>query len=138
MKTALLQKLVSPAYFRNHAPLFADRAAVIHLEEAIAPTVLFAIFKDTFAHHPPFLPSMGRFFETTPLRVNHTVPNLIAHLTPSLDFIIELSFLSAAFGLLGLSEPPKAAPVVPPVPLPSRPVRGRQRRGSRRNSEMTC
>jgi hypothetical protein len=101
MKAALLQKSVSPAGFRNHAALFTDRAAAIHLEEAIAPTALFAIFKETFAHHPSFfLPSIGRFFETTPLRTDHRVPNLIAHLTPSLDFIIELSFPSAAFGLL--------------------------------------
>ena len=129
MKAALLQKLASPADFRNHAALFADRAAAIHLEEPIAPTALFAIFKETFAHHPSFLPSMGRFFETTPLRANHTVPNLIAHLTPSLDFIIELSSPSAAFGLLGLSEPPKAAPVVPPAP-PSKSTRpGKTKKG---------
>jgi hypothetical protein len=85
MKAALLQKLASPADFRNHAALFADRAAAIHLEEAIARTALLAIFKKTFAHHPSFLPSMGRFFETTPLR-------------------------ASAFGFLGLSEPQKAAP----------------------------
>ncbi len=82
MKAALLQKFASPADFRNHATLFADRVAAIHLEEAIAPTALFAIFKETFAHHPSFLPSMGRLFEMTPLRANHTVPNLIAHLIP--------------------------------------------------------
>jgi hypothetical protein len=104
MKAALLQKLVSPADFRNHAALFADRAAATHLEEAIAPTVLFVIFKETFAHQPSFLHCPPH-------------PNLIAHLTPSLDFIIESSFLSSAFGLLGLSEPSKAAPAVLPAQL---------------------
>jgi hypothetical protein len=56
MKAALLQKLASPADFRNHAALFAEKAAAIHLEEAIAPTALFAIFKETFAHHHPSFP----------------------------------------------------------------------------------
>ena len=129
MKAALLEKLASPANFLSHAALFADRAAAIHLEEAIAPTALFALFKETFSHHPSFLPSMGRFFETHPLRTDHTVPNLIAHLTPSLDFIIELSSSSAAFGLFGLPEPPKAAPAVLPVP-PSKSTRtGKTKKG---------
>jgi hypothetical protein len=102
--------------------------------EAIAPTALFAIFKETFAHHPFFLPSMGRI-ETTPLRANHTVPNLIAHLTLSLDFIIELSSPSAAFGLLGLSEPPKAAPAVPTTP-PSKSTRpGKTKKGKQEKQE---
>ena len=56
MKAALLEKLASPANFLSHAALFADRAAAIHLEEAIAPTALFALFKETFSHHPSFIP----------------------------------------------------------------------------------
>jgi hypothetical protein len=62
---------------------------------------------------------MSRFYESFPLRTDHTVPNLVAHITPSLPFIIELSSPShAAFGLLGFPQPPTAAsssaPLVPP------------------------
>ena len=119
MKAALLEKLASPADFPSHVARFAERAGKIHLEEPIAPTALFALFKETFSHHPSFLSSMSRFYESFPLRTDHTVPNLVAHITPSLPFIIELSSPShAAFGLLGFPQPPTAAsssaPLVPP------------------------
>ena len=66
----------------------------------------------------PDLSSMSRFYESFPLRTDHTVPNLVAHITPSLPFIIEVSSSShAAFGLLGFPQPPTAASSsTPPVP----------------------
>ena len=91
MKAALLENLASPADFPSHVVArFAERAGKIHLEEPIAPTALFALFKETFSHHPSFLSSMSRFCESFPLRTYHTVPNLVAHITPSLPFMIEL------------------------------------------------
>jgi hypothetical protein len=52
MKAALLQKLPSPADFRNYAArpsLLTGQRRAIHYEEVIAPTALFAIFKETSA-----------------------------------------------------------------------------------------
>ena len=120
MKAELLEKLASPADFPSHVARFAERAGKIHLEEPIAPTALFALFKETFSHHPSFLSSMSRFYESFPLRTDHTVPNLVAHITPSLPFIIEMSSPShAAFGLLGFPQPPTVVSSSnPPVPVP--------------------
>jgi hypothetical protein len=63
------------------------------------------LFKETFSHHPSFLFSMSRFYESFPLRT--TAPNLVAHIPSSLPFIIELSS-SSSFGLFGFIQPPTA------------------------------
>ncbi len=92
----------------SHAALFAKKSARINLEEVVAPTALFTIFEGTYAHHPSFLPTLGRFYEATPDRLKHTVPNLVAFLTPALPFITKLSNTPpSVFGTFGL---------VPPVP----------------------
>ncbi len=97
-----LLALRDPLYagFLTHAALFAEKSARINLEEVIAPTALFTIFERTFAHHPSFLPTLGRFYEATPDRLKHTVPNLVALLTPALPFITKLSKQPFPIGLL--------------------------------------
>jgi hypothetical protein len=113
----LYEKLASLAGFLTHAALFAEKSTRINLEEVIAPTALFTIFEGTFAL-PSFLPTLGRFYEATPDRLQHTVANLVAFLTPALSFITKLSnpFLSV-FGAFGLVPPVPTDPaVVPPSP----------------------
>jgi hypothetical protein len=86
--------------------LFGEKSARINFEEVIAPTALFTIFGGTFGHHPSFHPTLGRFYEATPNRLQHTVPNLVAFLTPALPFITKLSNPSTSvFGAVGLVPP---------------------------------
>ncbi len=120
LRATLYEKLALSAGFLTHAALFAEKSARINLEEVIAPTTLFTIFKGTFAHHPSFLPTLGRFcfYEATPDRLKHTVPNLVTFLTPALPFITKLSNPSpSAFGPFGLVPAVPTDPaVVPPSP----------------------
>jgi hypothetical protein len=140
MKAALLKKLASRPTFPSHVARFAERAGKIHL---------FTLFKETFSHHPCFLSSMICFYVSFPLRTDHTVPNLVVHITPSLSFIIELSSPShAAFGLLGFPQPPTAASSSNPPVLPSKMAlkkgarKGKQgKQGKRRDQHsalLTC
>jgi hypothetical protein len=118
LRATLYEKLALPAGFLTHAALFAEKSARINLEEVIAPTALFTIFEGTFAHHPSFLPTLGRFYEATPDRLKHTVPNLVAFFTPALPFITKLSNPSpSVFGAFGLVPPVPSDPaVIPPSP----------------------
>jgi hypothetical protein len=54
----------------------------------------------------------------------------VAHITPSLPFIIELSSPShAAFGLLGFHQPPTASSSTPPVPPSKTALKNAARKG---------
>jgi hypothetical protein len=113
----LYDKLALSVGFLTHAALFAEKSARINLEEVIAPTALFVIFEGTFSHHPAFLPTLGRFYEATPDRLQHTVPNLVAFLTPALPFITKLSNTSTsvfgAFGFVSCGSPLSLRPSAP-------------------------
>ncbi len=64
-------------------------------------------------------PLWGAFiYEATSDRLRHTVPNLVAFLTPALPFITKLSNPSpSVFGAFGLVPPvPSDSAVVPPSP----------------------
>jgi hypothetical protein len=81
---------------------------------------------------------MSRFYESFPLRTDHTVPNLVAHITTSLTFIIELSSPShAAFGLLGFTQPPTVAsssnPPIPPSKTALKKVARKGKQGKQRD-----
>ncbi len=113
----MYDKLALSVGFLTHAALFAEKSARINLEEVIAPTALFVIFEGTFSHHPAFLPTLGRFYEATPDRLQHTVPNLVAFLTPALPFITKLSNTSTsvfgAFGFVSCGSPLSLRPSAP-------------------------
>jgi hypothetical protein len=86
------------------------RAAVIHLEEAIAPTALFALFKETFTHHPSFLSSMGRFFETHPLRTTPSPTSLPTSPLPSIS-LSSSPLPLLPLGCLACQNPQKQPPL---------------------------
>jgi hypothetical protein len=90
-------------------------------------------FKETFSHHPSFLSSMSRFYESFPLSTDHTVPNLVAHITPS-----PTQHLGCCCWVFpNLPQPPTAAsssdPPVPPSKMALKKAARKGKQGKQRD-----